>query len=129
MVHLSQQEFDYWTDLSNLPLGPFTEAWIVGARRNLLSYRDRIAFVTDGTEVLPGIRAIATPGHSPGHFSYVIGTGPERYIFLGDVAHTSHLQLAHPDWPFAFDFDSRQAIHSRLALLERAAVDDLTLIG
>ena len=128
-VHLSRIDFDYWTDTEKLPLGGFTATCILGARRNLLPYLDRISFVEDGREILPGIVAVASPGHSPGHFSYIIASRSDRYIFLGDVAHTSHLQLAHPDWPFAYDFDSTQAVQTRKALLQRAVAEDLTLIG
>jgi glyoxylase-like metal-dependent hydrolase (beta-lactamase superfamily II) len=128
-VCLSRVDFDYWIDTTMLPLGGFTATCILGARRNLLPYRDRINFVEEGQEILPGIVGIGSPGHSPGHFSYIVGSADDRYIFLGDVAHTSHLQLANPDWPFAYDFDTTQAVQTRKALLERAVIKDLTLIG
>lgn len=128
-VHLSHAEFDYWTDKANLAFGGFTATCILGARRNLLPYLDRITFVAEGQEILPGVVVVASPGHSPGHLSFIIRSGGDRYIFLGDAAHTSHLQLAHPEWAFAYDFDSHQAVQTRKALLERAVVGDLTLIG
>jgi glyoxylase-like metal-dependent hydrolase (beta-lactamase superfamily II) len=126
-VHLSRVEFDHWTDLNRLAQGGFSAECVLGARRNLLPYADRMRFVAEGAEVLPGVVALASPGHAPGHFSYLIGSGDHRHLFLGDVAHTSHLQMAHPDWAFAYDFDSAQAIRTRLALLEQA--EGLTVIG
>ena len=128
-VYLSRIDFDHWTDTDKLPLGGFTATCVLGARRNLLPYLDRITFIEEGQEILPGIAAIGSPGHSPGHLSYMARSGGDRYILLGDVVHTSHLQLANPGWPFAYDFDSRQAVQTRKSLLERAVVEDLTLIG
>lgn len=128
-VFVSKVDFDYWTDTQKLALGGFTETCIRGARRNLLPYRDKITFVSEGQEILPDIIAVGSPGHSPGHFSYIIGYGGDRYIFLGDVTHTSHLQMSNPGWPFAYDYDSALAVRTRKMLMERAAIEDLTLIG
>ena len=45
---------------------------IEGARKNLRSNRERIVFVKDGQEFLPGIQAMAAPGHTVGHTAYMI---------------------------------------------------------
>ncbi|MEW2296118.1 MBL fold metallo-hydrolase [Streptomyces sp. NPDC006743] len=58
----------------------------------------------DGDEIFPGVRALITPGHSPGHTSYVIDAAGERVIVLGDVFHAP-AQLTHPDWPSRPDID------------------------
>lgn len=85
-------------------------------------------FDGDG-EILPGVRAVLSPGHSPGHCSYIIGSGPGACLFLGDVVHTGHLQMAHPDWAFAYDHDPVQAAQTRQALLTRATSEVLNVIG
>lgn len=43
-------------------------------------------FTTAGEEVLPGIVAIATPGHSPGHQSLAVATAAGRFVLAGDLA-------------------------------------------
>ncbi|MET7695821.1 MBL fold metallo-hydrolase [Streptomyces sp. NPDC005483] len=60
--------------------------------------------VDDGQEIFPGVRTLITPGHSPGHTSYVISAGSERVVVLGDVFHTP-AQMAHPEWPSRPDMD------------------------
>ncbi|SNX88414.1 glyoxylase-like metal-dependent hydrolase (beta-lactamase superfamily II) [Streptomyces sp. TLI_55] len=60
--------------------------------------------VDDDQEIFPGVRTLVTPGHSPGHTSYVITAGSERVVVLGDVFHTP-AQLVHPEWPSRPDMD------------------------
>ena len=40
-------------------------------------------------EVVGGVRAIATPGHTPGHTSYLVGSGKQQLLVLGDVTNIS----------------------------------------
>ncbi|MEV7866821.1 MBL fold metallo-hydrolase [Streptomyces sp. NPDC088124] len=70
--------------------------------------------VREGEEVFPGVTALATPGHTPGHLSYVIDGGPDavRAVVVGDVLH-SPLQLTDLSWRAASDIDPAQAVRSR----------------
>ncbi len=128
-VFVPRLDFDHWTDEKKLSLGGFTADFVRGARRNLLAYQDRLTLLDSDGEILPETLAVASPGHSPGHYSYVIGLGQERCMFLGDVAHSAPLQLAYPDWSCAYDFDPIQAAQTRQTLLERAAAEGMTVIG
>ncbi len=128
-VFVPRLDFDYWTDEARLPLGGFTADFVRGARRSLLAYHDRLILLDRDGEFLPGICAIASPGHSPGHYSYVIRSGQERCMFLGDVAHSAPLQLAHPEWSCAYDFDPMVAAQTRQSLLEQASAEGMTIVG
>ncbi len=46
------------------------------------------------TDLLPGLRAYPTPGHTPGSFCYV-ATGP-GVAFIGDMAISHHRRLGRP---------------------------------
>jgi glyoxylase-like metal-dependent hydrolase (beta-lactamase superfamily II) len=72
--------------------------------------------VDAGEEVFPGVAAVVTPGHSPGHTSYIItsGTG-SRLIAFGDAFHVP-AQLAHPDWPSKPDIDGQAVLAARARL-------------
>lgn len=76
------------------------------------------ALITDGDEIFPGVRAMVTGGHSPGHTCYVItsDTG-RRLIVLGDAFH-SPAQFAHPDWLSAADGDAMAVSRARERLLD-----------
>jgi glyoxylase-like metal-dependent hydrolase (beta-lactamase superfamily II) len=72
--------------------------------------------VDPGEEIFPGVRTMVTPGHSPGHTSYIItsGTGA-RLIAFGDAFHIP-AQLAHPEWPSMPDIDAQAVLAARAQL-------------
>jgi glyoxylase-like metal-dependent hydrolase (beta-lactamase superfamily II) len=73
--------------------------------------------IDDGEEIFPGVRALVTPGHSPGHTSYIItsGTG-RRLIALGDAFHIP-AQFGHPEWPSMPDIDGTAVLAARRKLI------------
>jgi glyoxylase-like metal-dependent hydrolase (beta-lactamase superfamily II) len=75
--------------------------------------------LVDGeAEVVPGVRVIPTPGHTPGHQSILVESGGETALFLGDVMPTSvHVRL-----PFimAYDLDVEATLASKKKIVERA---------
>lgn len=56
-IAISAIDYDYWTDLSHILEAPHMEEFFRGAHYNLLPYRDRLIFVEDGKQVVPGITA------------------------------------------------------------------------
>jgi glyoxylase-like metal-dependent hydrolase (beta-lactamase superfamily II) len=83
---------------------------------------------SDGV-VLPSLSGVATPGHTPGHRSFVVHSGGERLFILGDLTHSP--VIAHETaWENVFDWDKPQARSTRervLAELESAGT--LTGVG
>lgn len=72
----------------------------------MASELSRMTLIGDDEEILPGVRAIVTPGHSPGHTSYAFtSSAGRRLIAFGDAFHVPD-QLAHSDWISAVDTDS-----------------------
>jgi len=77
-------------------------------------------------EILPGIRARATPGHVPWHRSIVIEDGGETAVFLGDVIPTTaHLPLP---WIMGYDLEPLRTLESKRALLADAAAGGWLLV-
>ena len=128
-LHISQADFDFWTDEGKLSAKGFVPAFVAGARRNLLPYRDRMHFVTDRKEVLPGVTELSTPGHTVGHTSYLISSGNETFLNVGDVVHHYALLFENPQWEFAFDSDPALAAQTRMKLFDMAAADQMRMIG
>lgn len=92
-------EFEFWDAMDDpaANAGPDPEA--VQA-----PLRGRIDAISDGQVVAPGVNAIATPGHTPGHVSYVISSGADRAIILGDSLHCP-LQLEESEMSMITDVD------------------------
>ncbi|AZO78534.1 MULTISPECIES: MBL fold metallo-hydrolase [unclassified Bosea (in: a-proteobacteria)] len=118
-IYISQVDHDYW--LEDARLGTPFKAFGEHARANLRPVRDRIVFFKDGQEFLPGITAISAPGHSPGHTIFNVSSGGKSFTFLGDLTHHPVLLTENPRVEFAYDYDPKQSVQSRVKLLTMLA--------
>lgn len=98
------------------------------AARIIAAYGERVKPLEAGP-VLPGVEAIALPGHTPGHTGYLIGEGAERLMLWGDLVHKPDLQFADPDLCFIYDADAAAGAVSRHGLLRRAAREGWVVSG
>jgi glyoxylase-like metal-dependent hydrolase (beta-lactamase superfamily II) len=80
-------------------------------------------------ELVPGIRALATPGHTPGHTSYLVESKGQTLLILGDVVHLGALQFAHPALPTIFDADQKGGASQRERIFRLAAEKDYWVAG
>lgn len=114
-----QAEWEFWYGGDN-PVGPHPEY----VQQPLA---DRIAFVGDVEEIAPGVTAVFTPGHTPGHMSLRLESNGERAYLTADLLH-GPMQLEEMDWSVAFDIDAAQARATREALYPELAQPDV-LVG
>ena len=82
-----------------------------------------------GTEVTAGVRSIATPGHTPGHTSYVVTSGSDTLIVGGDITNIPALNLANPGWHLVFDGNPTLAEEGRRKLYDQAIADKSIITG
>ena len=81
-------------------------------------------------EVAPGITAIATPGHTPGHSSFVLASGSSKFLVQADV--TSGVALVfvgNPDWFGGGDMDGPMAVATRRKLYDMLASEKMAMTG
>jgi glyoxylase-like metal-dependent hydrolase (beta-lactamase superfamily II) len=121
--YIAQSDFDYWTDEGKM--GSPLKDFVVHARKNLLPVRDRLVFYKDGQEVLPGITAMAAPGHTVGHHIFMINSDGKSFAFLGDLTHHQILLLEKPRMQFSYDTDPNQAAESRVKMLDMLAANKI----
>ena len=127
---MGRTEWDYWWNPGTIDsIGADRQAFAVGARRRMERIEDRIVLFDDGEEILPGIAAVATHGHTPGHMSFEIEKGGERAFVIGDAIGNHHVAFARPDWPSGSDQNQDEAAITRTALLERLATAKATVVG
>jgi glyoxylase-like metal-dependent hydrolase (beta-lactamase superfamily II) len=70
-------------------------------------------------EIVPGVRVLHSPGHTPGHRSVVLASDADTMLVTGDLLHLP-IQVAHPEWLSSHDDDPGLGVASRIALLTRA---------
>lgn len=97
------------------------------ARAQLLPLAERVERITTDAEILPGIRAVPAPGHTPGQIALLIESQGERLLHLADVFHHP-VECPRPEWYFSFDDDAARTVETRRALLERAAREELLVM-
>jgi len=120
-VYITQSDFDYWTDEGKL--GSPLKDFVVHARKNLLPVRDRIVFIKDNQEFLPGVTALAAPGHTVGHTIFMVSSAGKSFCFLGDLTHHAVLLLERPRMEFSYDTDPKPSAASRVKMLDMLAAN------
>lgn len=89
---------------------------------------ERITFVENEGEFLPGFSAVFMPGHTPGMMGLLIDSAGDRMLHVADVAHHG-LQCAYPDWCVDFDEDKVTARQTRQRMWDRAARENLLVFS
>lgn len=88
----------------------------------------RVELIDGEVDILPGIAAVPTPGHTPGHCSFRVSSGSERAVVLGDAIHCP-LQISHPEWAFLADTNPQAAQHAREQLIRELEEPDVAVVG
>jgi glyoxylase-like metal-dependent hydrolase (beta-lactamase superfamily II) len=79
-----------------------------------------------GEGLMPGVMAIAAPGHEVGHTAFLAGG---RLLIWGDLIHHPEVQFARPDVTWTFDADPQMARATRAMLMARAASEEWPVAG
>lgn len=82
-----------------------------------------------GKEVVSGITAIGTPGHSPGHTSHVVASGSSKVYVQADVTHVPFLFARHPDWHAFYDQDPMLAQETRHKVYDMLVAERMLVQG
>jgi glyoxylase-like metal-dependent hydrolase (beta-lactamase superfamily II) len=120
-----------WDFLSGPAVGDeFIDALIAAASAKLepALARDQVTFYGHEDELVAGLQALATPGHSPGHHSFLLSSAGRQLLVTTDVLN-HFVTLEHPDWTFAFDAIPDLAVQTRRQLFGRAADERLQIFS
>lgn len=100
-------------------------AWLKkqGPAELVKAIADHVVPFEPGAPIAPGVTSVALYGHTPGHVGYEIVSGRARLLDIGDIAHSSLVSLARPQWTMGFDNDAALAKTTRLNTLTRLAKD------
>lgn len=127
--HMAENEWNFWSpaDLAS-KMPKEMEGMIAGIQGQFAAVKDKITFFKPGQEVVSGLAAIDTPGHTPGHVSFEIA-GDDGLIITGDAITNAAVFFVHPEWKFSFDADHDTASANRKKLLDMAASGKKKMLG
>jgi glyoxylase-like metal-dependent hydrolase (beta-lactamase superfamily II) len=128
-----QEDWEFWTadepNLAGLQVDDHLKQLLVmAAHANLPPIRGHLELIDHETEIVPGVRAVAAPGHTPGHMALAISSGNDELLHIADAAlHPLHLE--HPDWYPGFDLLRDEAAATKRRLLDRATADEALVLA
>lgn len=127
---IGKSEWEYWMDPETVNrIGDARASFAVGAKRRLEMIEDQMEFFVDGDEIMPGVAARATFGHTPGHMALEVRQGTESVMILGDCIGNDHIAFAKPEWASGSDQDPDTAAATRLSLMDQLASEKTRVIG
>lgn len=96
---------------------------------NVVPLAEKTTYIKGGNDVVTGITAIETFGHTPGHMAYNIESDGKRLLLWGDACNHYVASLQKPEWHVIFDMDKDAAVASRKKILDMAAADKVAATG
>jgi glyoxylase-like metal-dependent hydrolase (beta-lactamase superfamily II) len=131
-IFVSQQDNDFWlsqkvADGMPAALQPYFKM----ARDVAAPYQasGQWATFTEGTELVPGVKAVRAFGHTPGHTAYAVESDGKKLLIWGDVVHAHAVQFAKPGVSIEYDTDRKQAVATRKQLMKSLASSKSLVAG
>jgi glyoxylase-like metal-dependent hydrolase (beta-lactamase superfamily II) len=127
--YIGATEWNFWMDPGYRTAMPSAlHEFARAAQRDLGAVKERAVMLKPGDDVVPGLRALDTAGHTPGHLSLELA-GHEGLLIAADVINNEIVSFEHPDWKFGYDTIPDLAIRNRVRFIDRAATDRIKLLG
>jgi glyoxylase-like metal-dependent hydrolase (beta-lactamase superfamily II) len=123
-VHADKHDADFWLSAENLEKAPKEmKGFFQGAQLTLSPYvkSGQLKPFEGDTEIVPGVKAIATHGHTPGHAIYAVESKGQKLVLWGDLMHVAAVQFPKPAVTIQFDSDSKAAAAQRKKAFADAA--------
>jgi glyoxylase-like metal-dependent hydrolase (beta-lactamase superfamily II) len=126
-IKVPANEWKFWMDdgeMSRASPGRMTE--LFANNRRVFDALGRKVTVYDwDKEVVPGVTAVGTPGHSIGHTSFVVASGGKKVFVQSDVCNNAFVFAPRPDWQGFFDQDPPQAAATRRRVYDMLVAEKL----
>lgn len=125
-------EHKYWMDdgeMSRAPAGRMEGLFKNNRRVFNAEVLKRVKTYEPGKEVVPGLTAMATYGHSAGHNSHMLSSGGKSVFISADVTNVPFLFLRNPGWHLMFDQDVKMAEETRKKVYDMVSKDKIPVQG
>ena len=126
ILRAGKADADFWLSQANLDKAPDAmKDFFKGAQASINPYATAGKFkpIDAAGELVPGIKAIPAPGHTPGHTIYEISSKGQKLVVIGDIMHVAAVQFPDPTVTIQFDSDTKAASAARKKVFADAAKD------
>jgi glyoxylase-like metal-dependent hydrolase (beta-lactamase superfamily II) len=130
LVPANEHQF-YMDDgnMSRAPKGRITEVFENARRVMSGEVLKRLRTYAWDKDVIPGVLAVGTPGHTPGHSSHVVSSGSSKVYVQADVTHAPFLFARHPGWHAYYDQDPVLAETTRRKVYDMLVTEKMMVQG
>jgi len=116
IVRADRHDTDYWLSQANMDKAPADAKQ--GFAHAIAAFQPYVAAgklkpFEGNTDLIPGVKAVAAYGHTPGHTIYAVESKGQKLVLWGDLMHLAAIQFEHPSAAIHFDSDSKAAIAAR----------------
>jgi glyoxylase-like metal-dependent hydrolase (beta-lactamase superfamily II) len=122
-IHVGKPDVDFFLNPANATASGYDRKYFDEAAKTIGPYirAGKVKTFTGRTEILPGVTAIPTPGHTPGHSFYLIESRGQQIEMIGDIAHVTSVQFPQPRITIVYDVDHAAAASQRAKQFAAAA--------
>jgi glyoxylase-like metal-dependent hydrolase (beta-lactamase superfamily II) len=116
IVRADRHDADFWLSETEMNKAPADkQGGFKGAMLSVGPYvkADKFKPFEGDTELVPGVKAAASHGHTPGHTTYVVESKGEKLVLWGDLMHVASVQFDDPSITIQFDSDNKAAAAQR----------------
>jgi glyoxylase-like metal-dependent hydrolase (beta-lactamase superfamily II) len=129
-IMVPEAEYKFWTDPALIPKLPEARQGLAKRiQATLPNWKNVKQISSIVREPVPRVEQLPTPGHTPGHTSFVVYSGKKQLIVSGDVANIPALFVKNPGWHAVFDADAAMAEANRRKLFDRVVADKSMISG
>jgi glyoxylase-like metal-dependent hydrolase (beta-lactamase superfamily II) len=128
-ISVPEGEWKFWMDdqeMARAPAGRMQELF-QNNRRVFGAIKSQIVTHRDGEQIVPGMTAKVTPGHSIGHTSYILQSGGDRLFLAQDTFNHPWISVHNPGWQLMFDQIPAMAEKTRREVLNWLATEKLAV--
>jgi glyoxylase-like metal-dependent hydrolase (beta-lactamase superfamily II) len=121
LITVPYGEWQFWMtddeEMERSPPGRMKELFH-NNRRVFGALKERVIIHSDGQEIVSGMTAKLTPGHSIAHTSYLLESAGDRVFLAQDAFNHPYLSVCNPEWRLRFDQIPEMAEETRHRLLK-----------
>ncbi len=124
IIRVDQHDIDYWLSQENLDqAADDAKSGFQSAQAAFAPYlkANKVKPFSGDSQLLPGIKAMANYGHTPGHSVYMVESNGARLLLWGDLMHVAAVQFPKPEITISFDSDANAAAAQRQQVFADAA--------